>query len=116
MIRVFRDRHDAGAQLARALHRYAEAADAVVLAHTASSVPVAYEVATRLALPLDVIAHGEVGAHATLPFDQIVREGADENIFASRELTIDVADKIVLLIDDGDTARTMPLEIERLRA
>jgi predicted phosphoribosyltransferase len=87
MMRVFRDRHDAGVQLARALARYAEAADVIVLAHTPSSVPVAYEIATRLALPLDVLDTEHV----------------------------DAAGKIVLLVDDGGAARELPGAIEGLR-
>jgi predicted phosphoribosyltransferase len=88
MMRVFRDRHDAGVQLARALQRYAEAADVVVLAHTHGSVPVAYEVATRLALPLAM---------------------ADDH-----EITI--KDKTVIVVDDGDTAREICGAIETQRA
>ena len=85
-MRVFRDRHDAGAQLAHSLHLYTDAADMIVLSHTRSSGPVAYEIATRLGLPLAV--HGEhVSDHS-----------------------------VVLLVDDGDEARAMPLAIEELRA
>ena len=84
-MRIFRDRHDAGAQLALALHRYADANDMIVLAHTHSSVPVAYEIATRLGLPLAV--HGEhVSDHG-----------------------------VALLVDDGDAGREMPVAIEQLR-
>jgi predicted phosphoribosyltransferase len=88
MMRVFRDRRDAGVQLARALHQFADAGDVVVVAHTFSSVPVAYEVATRLALPL-----------------------AMEN-----DVDLDVAGKTVIIVDDGDTAREMCVAIERQRA
>lgn len=89
-MRVFSDRHDAGAQLARALHGYAEADDIIVLAHTRTSVPVAYEIAMRLALPLDLVG-------------------------ASAELVIDVSDKVVVLVDDGAATRQMPQTIEELR-
>ncbi|HEX5058585.1 MAG TPA: hypothetical protein VFV99_04450, partial [Kofleriaceae bacterium] len=63
-----------------------EANDVIVLAHTRSSAPVAYEVATRLGLPLELFDHG---SH--------------------------VADKTVLLIDDGDDARGMVRSISELR-
>ena len=118
MVRVFRDRHDAGAQLARALHGYADAADVVVLAHMASSVPVAYEVATRLGLALDLVTRdvcGDSSAHATMPLQLVVREDGDEDIILLRELSLDVANRIVLLVDDGDGARAMPIAIERMR-
>jgi len=98
MLRVFRDRHDAGAQLARALQCYADAADVIVLAHVRPSIPVAYEVATRLALPLDVIAC----------------EDTDDGD-ALRDLRLDLAQRSVILVDDGDRARELPQAIERLR-
>lgn len=88
MMRVFRDRHDAGIELARALRRYAEAPDVIVLAHTHGSVPVAYEVATRLALPLAMEDDEEIA----------------------------VAGKTVIIVDDGDSARDMCIAIERQRA
>ena len=88
MMRVFKDRHDAGAQLARALQHYSDASDVIVLAHTHGSVPVAYEVATRLALPLAMEDDHE----------------------------IDIADKTVIIVDDGDTARQMCGAIEQTRA
>lgn len=88
MMRVFRDRHDAGIELARALHRYAMAPDVIVIAHKPCSVPVAYEVATRLALPLMMI------------------DDAD----------LCVANKAVIIVDDGEAAREMAFAIEELRA
>ena len=96
MMRVFRDRHDAGIQLARALSRYTEALDVVVLAHGESSVPVAYEVATRLGLPLDVISGEDTDDGDPL-------------------LAIDLADRTVIVVDDGDRARELPHAIDRLR-
>ncbi|HEY5927504.1 MAG TPA: phosphoribosyltransferase family protein [Kofleriaceae bacterium] len=112
-MRVFQDRHDAGAQLALALHHYAEAADVVVLAHTRTSVPAAYEVATRLALPLDVL---------DMPPREFAR-GTRVGPAVSRDdqppvaLTLPVVtNQIVVLVDDGDDARCMPLAIEKLRA
>lgn len=86
-MRVFRDRHDAGVQLASTLRRYSEATDVVVVAHTHSSVPVAYEVATRLGLPLELLDPTNV-----------------------------VVGRTVLLVDDGDDARGMVLAINDLRA
>jgi putative phosphoribosyl transferase len=111
MTRVYRDRHDAGVQLAHALHRYADA-DAVVLAHSRSSVPVAYEVATRLGLPLALLGD----------LDQERRGGDVDPALVRREpssaslLALEVAGKIVVLVEDGDGARAMPATIEDLRA
>lgn len=115
-MRVFRDRHDAGAQLARALHGYAEAPDVVVLAHSSSSVPVAYEIATRLALPLDLIA--TVSARGSSPdlAGAAAREVVERADVIDGVDVIDIRDKAVVLVDDGASARAMPPSIERLRS
>jgi putative phosphoribosyl transferase len=51
---LFRNRTDAGRQLARALAHYADRADVLVLALPRGGVPVAFEVARALHAPLDV--------------------------------------------------------------
>jgi predicted phosphoribosyltransferase len=51
---LFRDRADAGRQLAERLARYADVPNVIVLALPRGGVPVAYEVARRLHAPLDV--------------------------------------------------------------
>jgi predicted phosphoribosyltransferase len=57
----FYDRHDAGARLAGALERYAGDPDAIVLALPRGGVPVGYEIASRLHIPLDVIVVRKIG-------------------------------------------------------
>jgi putative phosphoribosyl transferase len=52
---LFADRADAGRALATALQSHQGAADAVVLGLPRGGVPVAYEVAMALDLPLDVV-------------------------------------------------------------
>jgi putative phosphoribosyl transferase len=59
---VFRNRIDAGRQLAGALERYAGRDDVVVLALPRGGVPVAYEVAKALRCPLDVLVVRKLGA------------------------------------------------------
>ncbi len=59
---MFRDRHDAGRQLAEELTRYADDPDAVVLGIPRGGVVVAAEVAERLGLPLDVVIASKIGA------------------------------------------------------
>jgi predicted phosphoribosyltransferase len=57
----FRDRRDAGRQLAARLQAYAGRADLVVLALPRGGVPVAYEVAVALGAPLDVFVVRKLG-------------------------------------------------------
>jgi predicted phosphoribosyltransferase len=58
----FRDRQDAGRQLAQRLSPFANRDDVIVLALPRGGVPVAYEVATTLDLPLDVLTVRKIGA------------------------------------------------------
>ncbi|MEL6581028.1 MAG: phosphoribosyltransferase family protein [Cyanobacteria bacterium J06621_12] len=51
---VFNNRHDAGQKLAQQLTAYTNNSNAIVLALPRGGVPVAYEVAKKLNLPLDV--------------------------------------------------------------
>lgn len=59
-VRQFRDRRDAGRLLASRLERYRDR-DAVVLALPRGGVPVGYEVARALGLPLDVFVVRKLG-------------------------------------------------------
>jgi len=58
---IFRDREDAGRQLAAALKRFA-GSDPIVLALPRGGVRVAFEVARELAAPLDVVLVRKIGA------------------------------------------------------
>jgi predicted phosphoribosyltransferase len=57
---LFRDRREAGRKLAEHLHHYA-GSGAIVIAVPRGGVPVASEVATSLALPLDVLVVRKLG-------------------------------------------------------
>lgn len=57
----FLDRTEAGRALARSLTRYRADPDAIVLALPRGGVPVGYEVATALQLPLDVLVVRKLG-------------------------------------------------------
>lgn len=57
----FQNRQDAGRQLGRALSRYASRSDVLILALPRGGVPVAYEVATALAAPLDLCLVRKLG-------------------------------------------------------
>lgn len=57
----FRDRREAGKQLAERLAQYAHEPDVIVLGLPRGGVPVAYEVATALSVPLDVFVVRKLG-------------------------------------------------------
>ena len=61
MRRIYVDRADAGRTLAESLSAWRSAPETVVLALPRGGVPVAYEVATALALPLDVLVVRKLG-------------------------------------------------------
>lgn len=68
----FRDRRDAGRQLAEKLKSYANRSDVIVLALPRGGVPVGYEVATALGVPLDVFVVRKIG----LPWHEELAMGA----------------------------------------
>jgi predicted phosphoribosyltransferase len=61
---LFHDRRDAGKVLAALLEEYGGRDDVIVLALPRGGVPVAYEVATALGIPLDVFLVRKLGAPA----------------------------------------------------
>lgn len=69
---LFKDRSDAGKQLAAALLEYANQKNAIVIGLPRGGVVVAAEVAAKLNLPLDVICPRKVGA----PFNPELALGA----------------------------------------
>lgn len=61
MNKIFEDRKEGGKELAARLVEFAGRKDAIVLGLPRGGVPVAYEVATRLGLPLDVFVVRKLG-------------------------------------------------------
>src|SRR3989338_4384981 len=61
MIQNYSNREEAGKILAKLLHSYAGQKDALVLALPRGGVPVAYEIAKALHLPLDVFIVRKLG-------------------------------------------------------
>lgn len=59
---LFRDRQEAGEKLAEGLTEYKNAVDVVVLGLPRGGVVVAYEVAKKLNLPLDIVVPRKIGA------------------------------------------------------
>jgi predicted phosphoribosyltransferase len=97
--RRFRDRHDAGQQLARALDRYAHHDDAIVLGLPRGGVPVAYEVARALDAPLDVFLVRKLGTpgHEELAMGAIATGGVrvvNEQVRAMLQVTDDAIARV----------------------
>lgn len=71
------DRYEAGRILARYLKAYAHQDDVIVLALPRGGVPVAYEIATALAIPLDIFIVRKLGVpgHAELAMGAIASGG-----------------------------------------
>jgi putative phosphoribosyl transferase len=77
MVERFRDRHDAGRRLADALGAYARRDDVLILALPRGGVPVGYEVALALGVPLDVMQVRKLGVpgHEELAMGAIASGG-----------------------------------------
>jgi putative phosphoribosyl transferase len=149
VLQRFRNREDAGRQLAARLDAYKNRPDVVVLGLPRGGVPVAYEVARQLAAPLDVFVVRKLGLpgqselamgaiagesvevlnhdvidHLGVPravVDRVVeRERAElrrrEMAFRADRVPLDVAEKTVIIVDDGlATGSTMEAAIAALR-
>jgi predicted phosphoribosyltransferase len=145
----FKNRSEAGRLLAGALDHYRDRPDALVLALPRGGVPVGYEIAKVLNLPLDVfivrklgvpgeeelamgaIASGGVRAlnqavieHLNIPesvIDAVAKREAHEverreRLYRNDKPPIDVANRIVILVDDGlATGSTMKAAVAALR-
>lgn len=74
---IFQDRIDAGKALASDLETYADRDDVIVLALPRGGVPVAYEVAQRLRVPMDVFVVRKLGVpgHEEFGFGAIASGG-----------------------------------------
>ena len=104
IVLLFRDRRDAGRQLAQRFDRFAGRNDVVVLALPRGGVPVGYEIAIRIAAPLDALIVRELGV-----------PGHDELAYPTRFVG-SVAEKIVIVVDDGSaTGSAMAAAIDAVR-
>jgi predicted phosphoribosyltransferase len=87
---TYKDRLEAGKALAGHLLEYAESPDVVVLALARGGVPVAFELAKRLRLPLEVL----VVDHQQERTASMYRAGRQQ---------VDLRGKQIILVDDGLT-------------
>lgn len=74
---IFTNRTEAGRELARLLTRYANRPDVIVLGVPRGGIPVAFEVATTLRVPLDIFVLRKLGVpgHEELAFGAIASGG-----------------------------------------
>ena len=97
--RLFRDRRDAGRVLASLLKRYHDRGDVVVLALPRGGVPVAYEVATALGAPLDILLVRKLGVpgHKELAMGAIASGGMvviNDDVVRRRRIRPEVVQRV----------------------
>jgi predicted phosphoribosyltransferase len=99
MVTRFRDRTDAGRRLAAELRDYAHDPDAIVLALPRGGVPVGYEVATALGLPLEVFVVRKLGVpwHEELAMGALASGGVrflDEDLIRLARVTREDVERV----------------------
>ena len=99
MRRIFRDRQDAGVQLAAKLAVYANDPTVLVLGLPRGGVPVAYEVARALHVPLDVFVVRKLGVpgHRELAMGAIASGGVrvlNRDVIESLQITEPIIDAV----------------------
>src|ERR1700704_2131328 len=97
--REFRDRRDAGRVLAGLLQHYRARDDVVVLHLPRGGVPVAYEVATELAVPLDVFVVRKLGVpgHEEFAMGAIASGGVvvvNDDVIRGLGIAADVVERV----------------------
>lgn len=97
---LFADRADAGRRLADALAEYADDPDVVVLALPRGGVPIGYEVARRLHVPLDLYLVRKLGVpgHEELAMGALASDGTcvvDEDLIASLHIDERALDDVI---------------------
>jgi putative phosphoribosyl transferase len=101
---IFHDRAEAGRQLAQELSHYAGRDDVIVLALPRGGVPVGFEVARRLGLPLDVFIVRKLG----VPGHEELAMGA----IASGDVRV-VNDDVIRALPEANLILDAVTEIER---
>jgi len=99
MRRIFRDRHDAGVQLADQLLRYANDPTVLVLGLPRGGVPVAYEVARALHTPLEIFVVRKLGVpgHRELAMGAIASGGVrvlNPEVVKSLQISAPIVDAV----------------------
>src|SRR5437588_7605042 len=99
MVKIYRDRREAGRELATKLTAYAHRQDVLVLALPRGGVPVGYEVAKALQAPLDVFVVRKLGVpgHEELAMGAIATGGIcviDEEVVHMLHIPKEVIDAV----------------------
>ncbi|MGA9272990.1 MAG: phosphoribosyltransferase family protein, partial [Candidatus Cybelea sp.] len=99
-MQLFADRADAGRRLAATLDAYAGDRDVIVLALPRGGVPIGYEVALRLHVPLDVYVVRKLGVpgHEELAMGALASDGTcviDEELIASLGIAAATLEEVV---------------------
>src|SRR5262247_2530478 len=107
--RGFRDRREAGRRLATELQRYAGRDDLIVLALPRGGVPVGYEVATALHVPLDVFLVRKLGlpGHEELAMGAIASGGVrflNEDVLAQTGVSRAIIDEVAA-VEEAELGR-----------
>lgn len=140
---ILQDRKEAGMLLSQKLEKY-QGSDAIILAVPRGGVPIGYEIAKNLHLPLDIILSKKIGhplnkefAIGAVSLDsyfidehpeinkeyiereiKIIRESLQDkyNLYMGNRKPADVKGKIVIVVDDGiATGNTLLASIAMLR-
>lgn len=85
---MFKDRRDAGILLAKKLERFRGNVDAVIIGLPRGGVVVAYEVASALGLPLDVIVPRKIGAPDNPEFAIGAMSEEGEGVFDTETISL----------------------------
>ena len=126
---VFANRRDAGARLALELQGYAERPDVIVVAASSGGIPVGYEIAVRLGLPLAVsnarsldqrgsrdtfivAVDGVESAASMIPTLTSLRRGADQLVAAIPVACGDACATLTAYVDDLVCLVKTPLGVE----
>ena len=114
---LFKDRRTAGRVLAKHLAEYSGLDDAIVLGLPRGGVPVAYEVATSLGLPLDIfivrISTNPIEALADREMEDVCHR---EVYYRGDRPPLNVEGKSVILVDDGlEDPLTMRIAVRGLK-
>ena len=106
---IFRNRQEAGQRLASHLGKYANRQDVIVLGVPRGGVPIAFEVATALNLPLDIFVLRKLGVpgHEELAFGAIGSGGVrvlDREIVES----LGLSDLVIEMVTQAERSRACP--------